>query len=274
MNKARIEAVAREPFEWFPQPLADAFYRQMVDAFCEQCTFANQLRERMLSQTGTRLIDWVDHLSIVAGDNGETIARMESVGYSFDVENEHGRWCVHNAGLFVPVYVANAGASRLVLGVESVDDFLAAHRISDAVIEGVRWGEMRRARVTNENGFEFWICERKGFPGWSVPHANEKQISSAIEHYEAFKLRKRDFENDADGFDLAKSLIHESIQDLGVDWTCELFFQTEREYWQRRNRAARVQKRAPGSARIGLGQSRPSHLSQWSHQFQKHDRSF
>ena len=30
----------------------------------------------------------------------------------------------------------------------------------------------------------------------------------------------------------------EEYKDLGPDWACDLFFASEREYWQRRNRAA------------------------------------
>jgi hypothetical protein len=255
MNEARTDAVSREPFEWLPQPLADEFYRQKVDLFCEQCSFAHQLRERMLSETGTRLIDWVDHLAFESDE--QTITHMQSVGYELDVEDEHGQWFVHHAGLFVPVCLTKNKVHRLVLGVESVDDFLAAHRISDVVLEGDRWSQMRRAIVTNENGFEFWICERQGYQGWTVPATNEKQACAAMKHYESFKLRKREFENDADGFEFAKQLIRAAIQDLGVDWTCELFFQTEREYWQRRNHAARVQKARQD--RLGLGWDNHDH---------------
>src|SRR3712207_6265746 len=45
--------------------------------------------------------------------------------------------------------------------------------------------------------------------------------------------------------------------DLGIDRTCELFFAAEREYWQRRNRAAQVQKARQD--RLGLGWANHDH---------------
>ena len=48
-----------------------------------------------------------------------------------------------------------------------------------------------------------------------------------------------------------------AIEDLGVDRACDLFFAAEREYWQRRNRAAQVQKARQD--RLGIGWANHDH---------------
>jgi len=243
MNDSRLDQIKREPFEWSPQPAADEKYRRLVDEACQANSFVRLLRERMLAETGTRLNDWVDHLGVQSSSaGGDFETQLIDVGYEFDAENEHGRWYVHHAGLFVPICVTPDETRRLVLGVESVVDFLAAHHISDVSIEGSRWGQMRRAKVNCEGGVEFWVCERQGFSSWTVPESTDSQIGLAMSHFETFKLRKRVFDFDVEGFEFAKSIVRAAIEDLGVDWACELFFRAEREYWQHRNHAARVQK--------------------------------
>jgi hypothetical protein len=58
-------------------------------------------------------------------------------------------------------------------------------------------------------------------------------------------------------FNEAESLIDSAIADLGPDLTCDLFFAAEREYWQRRNRAAQFQKARQD--RLGLGWANHDH---------------
>jgi hypothetical protein len=52
-------------------------------------------------------------------------------------------------------------------------------------------------------------------------------------------------------------LIDAAIADLGVDWTCDLFFNAERDYWQRRNRAGQTQKARQD--KLGLGWANHDH---------------
>ena len=52
-------------------------------------------------------------------------------------------------------------------------------------------------------------------------------------------------------------MIDAAIADLGTDYTCDQFFSIEREYWQRRNRAAQVQKARQD--RLGLGWANHDH---------------
>ena len=247
-------------FDWQQQPEADSLYRQLVDEFCDDCAPANQLERRMLHETGTRLIDWIDHLAVSKDTqvNRNTFeAQLVAVGYEFDAENEHGRWYTHQAGLFVPICVTTDSTRRMVVQVDAVAEFLASQNLNGIPIEGSRNGQMRRAKIATVENCELWVCERRGYMSWTVPFTSDALNAMATKHYEAFKLRLRDHADDQSGFELATGLIKSSIKDLGVDWTCDLFFATEREYWQRKNHAARVQKGRQD--RLGLGWANHDH---------------
>jgi hypothetical protein len=111
--------------------------------------------------------------------------------------------------------------------------------------------------VSSENDVEVWVVERHGHRGFDVvPDAAEK-ASLVLKHAEAFRLRRRSFADDAEGFAHANELIDAAVGDLGVHRACDLFFAAEREYWQRRNRAAQVQKAR--QARLGLGWANHDH---------------
>ena len=222
--------------------------------------FVERLRDRMRAETGTRLVDWVDHIAVTRATelNGKPFeTQLLEFGYEFDAENEHGRWYVHHRGLFVPICLTEQEVRRLVVAVDAVDDFLAANDLQDTTIEGLKHTQFRRALIAREDSCEFWVCERRGYANWSLPESQDELRLKAIDHAEAFKLRRRRFADEKAGFAQAADLIRQSILDLGVDWTCDLFFAAERAYWQRRNLAARVQRARQD--RLGLGWANHDH---------------
>jgi hypothetical protein len=88
-----------------------------------------------------------------------------------------------------------------------------------------------------------------------VPPGNPEQGIVAARLLEAFRARRRNFENDAEGFWHAVNLIDSSR--LSTDFKCAFWFEAEREYWQRRNHAAQVQKARQD--RLGLGWGNHDH---------------
>ena len=69
--------------------------------------------------------------------------------------------------------------------------------------------------------------------------------------------RHRNGSTNRAAFQVAAGLIDESIGKIGVHRTCDLFFQTERHYWQIRNRAGRMQKSRQDS--LGMGWANHDH---------------
>lgn len=120
-------------------------------------------------------------------------------------------------------------------------------------------GAVRKEGVSKSAAGVVFIVERHGHRGFaselSLPQAD--LALNVLKHSERFRLRRRLFEDPSDGFGAADELIDEAIKDLGRDRACDLFFAAEREYWQRRNRAAQVQKARQD--KLGIGWANHDH---------------
>ena len=295
---------------WSPQPEPARLVQSLLDDCLHRCSFAATLAQRMLDESGTRLLDWIDHFGVdlndpvvgelsrvgyvrSARDSGDAAAIGSSNGWhgaagtcsdrhghavdelaatdgdatNSDSESTHSdstdaAW-EHPLGLFPRVRChattgsASASTRQLAIKVESVVDFLAAHELTQVEIEGTPFASMRRARIARENGVELWVIERHGSLAFETTLNEEVPLCAIAHHFEAFRLRQREFEHDADGFVHATQLVDAAIADLGRDRACELFFAAERDYWLRRNRAGRVQKGRQDA--LGLGWANHDH---------------
>ena len=291
---------------WSPQPEPARLVQALLDDSLQRCSFAADLARRMLAESGTRLLDWIDHLGLDSND--PVVGELRRVGYVrsaleaatassngpgcvagacsdrhghavdelntadavvTDDRDERGRSdCLnatweHQLGLFprvrsLPATCSTNGITRqLAIKVESVVDFLAAHGLTQVEIEGPSFASLRRARVASENGVELWVVERHGSLAFESTLSEDVPLGAIAHHSEAFRLRHREFEHDADGFAHATQLVDAAIADLGRDRACDLFFAAEREYWLRRNQAGRVQKGRQD--RLGLGWANHDH---------------
>jgi hypothetical protein len=83
-----------------------------------------------------------------------------------------------------------------------------------------------------------------------------EQIPAAARHLNSFRSRNRDSAA-VNGFQIASQLFAAAADELGRAWACDLFFQAEREYWQSRNHAARVQYERQNQ--LGLGWANHDH---------------
>ena len=274
---------------WSPQPEPAQLVQSLLDDCLRGNSFAASLSKRMLDETGTRLLDWLDHFGLPTGD--PALSELSHVGYVrafrptalpfskggpcvFPISSDrHGHaadyetvalescsisevW-EHPLGLFPRVRCHSGTARQLAIKVESIVDFLAAHGLTRVEIEGQPLASLRRACISNENDVELWVIERHASLAFE-PHTNEVVPLAEIAcHLEGLRLRRRDFDHDADGFAHARQLVDTAILDLGRDRACELFFIAEREYWLRRNRAGRVQKARQDA--LGLGWANHDH---------------
>jgi hypothetical protein len=102
-----------------------------------------------------------------------------------------------------------------------------------------------------------WVIERHGHQGFAPPKTTSNQIAAASRHLDAFRRRERSLGSDTEAFRRARELFAAAADDLGTPWACDQFFQSEREYWQSRNHAARVQYER--QQRLGLGWANHDH---------------
>ena len=245
-----------DEFQWTVQPLAERVVQDILADAVRRSTFAAELQRRMRDETGTRLFDWLDH--VVVGDAGGLRESLRNAGFIGRFAAGAGECFVHEEGMFPTLIPSHDGTTRLAIKVESVSDYLAIGPVSTrGTIEGEPLAPIRRAMVSSENDVEVWVVERHGYRGFGAAGEPPEKAWLVLKHAEAFRLRQRTFGDDAEGFADANRLIDEAVADLGVDRACDLFFAAEREYWQRRNRAAQVQKARQD--RLGLGWANHDH---------------
>ncbi|MBX3359053.1 MAG: hypothetical protein KF745_11585 [Phycisphaeraceae bacterium] len=245
-----------EQFQWKPQPQAQALINAIVDEFLKACPSSAELARRMKHESGTRFVDWIDYIQVHR--TPELRASLTAAGFIRRAAPGAPDCYVHDGGIFPQVVLDSNAVTRVAIKADSVVDFLAAHNITDEhPIEGEPMAQLRRALAFRAKGAVLLIVERHGYRGYTVPEVEEAKVVKILKHREAFRRRTRDWADDEIGYDHIDQLVESSIADLGVDLSCDLFFAAERQYWQRRNRAAQIQKARQD--KLGLGWANHDH---------------
>lgn len=226
---------------WEREPEAELALAALLAQALADNAAARAFADRLLTDTGIRLRDIVDHLTIA---DPAAIAEFERVGWR---PAEPGVWR-NPAGLFPPLV---AGEGRTVwLRVEEVATFLAAHGL-DAPIAGPAGNPLRRALAFSGDGTDFGVIERSGHAGFDVPEVPEAQLRFARIHFNAFRVRRREFDTVEAGLAHTEALVDAAIADLGPHWTCDLWLKAERDFWMKRCASGRFQKQRQDAAGVG-----------------------
>lgn len=199
-------------WQWSPQPEAGALVREQVRAICERPGFAAAFAQRLLHEAGTRIEDMVETLVLPQVE----VSRAKACGWS---ETSPGVY-ENPTGQFPKVEAGEEPA--LFIKVESATDFLQAHGLNTPVVSGHA-----------EIGPGFGVIEQRSVH------------PEAPRFLDAFRERKRE------AFEDVERIVEEAVAAIGSTNAALVFFQAEREYWQSRNRAARIQKRRQDALGIG-----------------------
>jgi hypothetical protein len=249
-------------FDWPLCYEAEGLILGQLDNFTARNKFAAQLAGRLQAETGTLLLDWVDHLVWPQAD----VALLRQTGFTSenDAETPAGLIAWRHPEAMLPWVLTSAsdGANPLAtetiaLRCDSVVNFLVAHGIS-AEPEGAPLSRYRSVRVAEENDTRVRAVERRGYRGFVVPSRDDGPgAGEVLRAAESWRLRRRHFPADADGFRATLALADQLVARLGRDLACHVIFAEERDYWQRRNRAAAVQKERQD--KLGLGWANHDH---------------
>lgn len=260
MNESDFLTPAPDQFVWPRCPEADRFVRRKIADFLQTHDFARTLAHRMKKETSTELAAWTDHL-VLSEQNLNVLGYVREDGVPA------------SAGL-TPYWHPFADLPRIVLSsdgtgpalavtVDSISDFLLAHGIS-VPIEGAPYSAYRRARIRGEKG-NLLIVERHG-PRTYRPDEND-DAAEFLGALEAWTNRPRVFASTEEGLSKTNLLGARIAGELGTAAAASVFLEGERRYWQKRNRAGRVQKARQD--RLGLGWANHDH-----HTFRSSRRSF
>jgi hypothetical protein len=262
-----LESPPVPTFDWQRWPETEAFVDGLIARALDANPFAHGLAGRMASETSTRFKDWVDHL--VVSDRPSLARALHGLGYARTTVMYATNAPVfrHEGGMFPAVAAVPGGAEdvlEVAIKVESIADFSEANDLGLEVY-GYPMGPYRVARLAG-GATTFAAVERRGYLGFDpfsgdmarigrmVPHAARDAIAAR----EVWQTRRRRFDDDAEGFDVAEKALERTIELAGgTDIACHLIFEVERDYWTSRNRAARVQKARQD--RLGLGWANHDH---------------
>jgi len=246
-----------EAFQWTPQPRAQALVDRLIADFQTHNAAGPLLAKLMKEETGTRFADWVDSI-VLPRRIGAILDELESVGFEQQGEDDvRPIVLAHPGGMFPRIVLHDSPTTRLLIKVDSIADFAAANIWCEGELEGDSFSPLRLCVAVREGDHELVIVERHGHRGYDAEAVNGANGAAVMHALESFRRRRRDFDEDEAGLAEAHRLVDDAISKLGVDLACDLFFQAEREYWQRRNRAAQVQKFRQD--RLGLGWANHDH---------------
>ena len=219
---ANIQAVPLSTltFDWKRWPETALFVDRLIAKALESNAFAARLAERMLDETSTRFADWVDHLVISARPG---LARqLAGLGYQRQTRTYATNVPVfaHEGGMFPRLAIVPQAGTEVVevaIKVESIADFSAAHDLG-MTARGYPLGAYRVGR-SEANPTSFAVIERRGYLGFDPfsgemarigrmsPHAARNALAAR----EIWQTRRRQFEDDSLGFDVAEAALDRVI---------------------------------------------------------------
>jgi hypothetical protein len=255
-------ADGQEQFIWKTQPSAANWVARAIDALAARNPVIAKLRQQLRDYTGTRLVDWVDHIALSDDSALGLIGEVADIGYLQQNGCDEGVWR-HTLGMFPPV-VTNGARTGLALRCDCVDagrlalpPMLGLDPIDGDQVIGQRGGTYRHVVIDDRVDAGLRLVERHGYVGFGEVSNTAEEIAKAAHHLEVFKRRRRKFDTPEEGFRYASELFATAAHDVGTDWACDLFFEGERTYWQNRNRAGAVQYDRQN--RLGLGWANHDH---------------
>lgn len=258
MNTANA---AERRFDWPLCYEAENFVSNQIQAFCRRNSTAAKLSENMRVQTGTLFIDWVDCLDLAP--NAE--AKLRKVGFIEDPlakNKSDGRKVFWHPEAMLPRVAIGPVAPNsrhphaLAIRVDRIADFMAAHGIAGEP-DGQPFSRYRRITVSTEKGARFEIIERRGYRGYVPNNAEPVMVEAMVKAHELWQTRPRNFSDDMNGFRQTQVLLDRVLNMVGRDLACHVVFAEERAFWERRNRAAQIQKRRQDM--LGLGWANHDH---------------
>lgn len=244
-----------QAFQWSPQPQAEALIHELVEEFVANHVFARTLRDRLHNEAAVRFSDLVEEI-VVYADRPGLAERLQHAGFLEDDTAGISDVFVHPGGIFPRIRLVASRRHDVAMKVESVADFIATHEL-EIPIQADPLASVRTAEIIGDSTHTLSLIERHGSRRLVAESFHRPDAIEILRHAEAFRSRRRRFNSDVEGFEHAEQLIDAAIESVGVDRACDLFFAAEREYWQRRNHAAQIQKARQD--RLGIGWANHDH---------------
>lgn len=253
-------------FKWVCQPKAEALLTHILEECCNANPFIATLSQDLLTQTSTRLFDWLDH--VVVGYSPELEAELTTTGFvsSGTTASYH---VFHHPGAQLPRIIVKDDAQPIVgaaIAVDSIANFLMVRGMG-GTIEGTFLSNFRRCCVSSEQGVSLWVVERRGSQTMEPVYTDENTIKHYLEASEKWRTRPRNLESEDEAMSHTLALAEQMIALVGKNLAAWIVLEVERDYWQSRNFAGQLQKNRQDH--LGMGWANHDH-----HTFRSSRRHF
>ena len=249
-------------FNWQRHPAAEAFISDRLSDFVSAMPAARAFSTTLLTRTGSRLVDWLDHLVLIDG----SLPRRQLADLGFepeDVPAEPGHDVFYHPGAIFPRILLRDESTRepgaavaAAIQVEDISFFLMANHVH-AEIEGTLVSPLRRATVWQDRDLAFLAIERRGHSGFVPTNMPSDYPTRYLHAFERWASRPRLFSDTEAGMTHTLELARSLVSDMGTDTAAWIAFAAERAHWQQRNQAAQVQSACQDS--LGLGWANHDH---------------
>ena len=243
-------------FYWERHARVEKFFLKNIDQCRKESTALARFEARLVKQTDTRLLDWIDHL--ILPDSTRLKDTMDGLGFT-RITGIEVKAYLHPGVLLPAIVLADRSADLkqgVALRVESISDFLQVNNMR-AEIEGQPLAPFRRAVVAVENDWVVLAVERRGTRDFVPTSPGDRYGRDYLEALEAWQNIPRGLEDEEQAWADLKTTVDNLVRKLGPDTAAHIVCLGERFYWQSRNYAARVQKGRQDT--LGLGWANHDH---------------
>lgn len=244
----------KQTFQWECHPQAEALLLSEVSRLQSNHPFLRNLEKELADRASTRLFDWVDHLELK--HQASLLEKLQSVGFEIE-QDVSDHFLLYHPGALLPRVVLRKGECKegVALKVEHIEDFLMTRGLTRS-IEGGILGRYRRCCVS-EGGTSCWVVERRGDLTMEPSPHRADDVQRYLEVRERWATRTRSLKNEEAQMLQLLELARYQVEQVGEDLAAWIFFEVERDYWQARNRAARIQKGRQDE--LGMGWANHDH---------------
>jgi len=253
-------------FYWERHLEVEALFLHYLDSYKAKNSFLADYEKKLLFQTSSRMLDWVDH--ILVWDSKEIRENLAGLGFKRKDDTEaEAYW---HPGVLLPAVILVGDSPNqkpgIALRVESLENFLQANELA-VDIEGPALSPFRRALVCVKDGVALWVVERRGTSGFDPIFPEDGYFQDYAQSMAVWKNLPRDGEDEERTFAEMGRVAGELVGKLGVGLAAHIICKCERDYWLSRNLAGRVQKKRQNT--LGLGWANHDH-----HTFRSSRRHF
>jgi hypothetical protein len=249
-------------FYWAQHAGAEKACLDILDDCRQKNTVLARFEQKLIRQTSSRMLDWVDHL--IVRDSKQLRDKLAALGFVGQPDTRLEA-LIHPVALLPRIVLAGTGTGAAIR-VESIADFLQANGFR-AGIEGGLLSPYRRASISTENGSSLLVVERRGTRDYEPVYTKDAYLRAYLQGMEAWQNRPRSGDNEDQTFEELFRIADRLIFQLGPDLAAQIVCRAERIYWLSRNVAARVQQGRQDT--LGLGWGNHDH-----HTFRSSRRNF